>query len=432
MEFKLEKLPKSKINLTISIDADELKKYVEQAIAKFTQHVSIKGFRPGKAPKHLVVDHIGQNKINDEALNEAIEESYSKIVIDNDIDVVAHPKIEVLKFVPGQELEYKAEVAVSPEVKLPDYKAIAQKSGKEDKQEVVVEEKELKDALDWIVNSRAQYTKAERPAQKGDLVVVSYEIRSDGVKIEGGDQKEQPIILGEGKMVQGFEDKVVGMKIGDEKEFSLDMPKDFRNTQIAGKKVDFKVTVNDVLQRDLPKLDDEFAKSLGGFENVAALEKSIKDGMLNEKGKVEKEKFRIAVISKITKDSEMEVPDIMIESELEKMIHELQHDIEHQGMEFEKYLEHIKKTREDLIKEFRDKAIERVKIALVMREIGKAEAVEVSAEDLATKEKEVLEKMGDQSQDIDPEKLHSYTENVITNEKVFEFLEVQASKNSNK
>lgn len=426
MDFKLEKLPKSKISLTISIDAEELNKYLDKAIAEITKHVDVKGFRPGKAPKHLVVDHVGQNKINDEILNTAIEGSYSKVIIDNDIDVVAHPKIEVLKFVPGQELEYKAEVSVSPEIKLPDYKAIAQKSGKEDRQEVKVEEKELKDSLDWIVNSRAQYTKAERPAQKGDLAVVSYELRNDGVKVEGGDQKEQPIILGEGKMVQGFEDQIIGMKTGEEKEFSLDMPKDFRNTQIAGKKVDFKVAVNDILQRDLPKLDDEFAKSLGQFENLAALEKNIKDGMMNEKEQAEKERFRIALVSKIAKDSGMDVPDIMIESELDKMIHELRHDIEHQGMEFEKYLEHIKKTHEDLVKEFRDKAIERVKIALVMREIGKVEKIDVSAEELAAKEIEVLEKMGGQSQNIDPERLHGYTENVITNEKVFELLEASA------
>lgn len=426
MNFKLEKLPKSKVSLTISIDAEELKKYVDQAIVEITKHVDIKGFRPGKAPKHLVVEHVGQNKINDEVLNSAIEGSYSKIVIDNDIDVVAHPKIEVFKFVPGQELEYKAEVSVSPEVKLADYKAIAQKAAKEDKQEVKVEEKELKDALDWIVNSRAQYTKAERSSQKGDLVVVSYELRNDGAKVEDGDQKEQPIILGEGKMVQGFEDQVVGMNTGEEKEFSLDMPKDFRNTQIAGKKVDFKVKINDILQRDLPKLDDEFAKSLGQFENLAALEKSIKEGMMNEKEKAEQERFRISLVSRIAKDSEMEVPDIMIESELDKMIHELQHDIEHQGMEFEKYLEHIKKTREDLMNELRYKAIERVRIALVMREIGKAEKVEVSAEELATREREVLEKLGGQSQNVDPERLHNYTENIITNEKVFELLEKYA------
>lgn len=423
MNFKLEKLPKSKVSLTISVDAEDLKEYVDQAIAEITKHVDVKGFRPGKAPKHLVVEHVGQNKINDEVLNNAIEGSYSKIVIDNNIDVVAHPKIEVVKFVPGQELEYKAEISVSPEVKLPDYKVIAEKAGKEDKQEVKVEEKELKDALDWLVNSRAQYTKAERPVQKGDLAVISYELRSDGAKVEGGDQKEQPIILGEGKMAQGFEDQIVGMKTGEEKEFSLDLPKDFRNKQIAGKKVDFKVTVNDVLQRDLPKLDDEFAKSLGQFEDLAALEKNIKEGMLNEKEGAEQERFRIALISKIAKESEMEVPDIMIEAELEKMIHELQHDVEHQGMEFDKYLEHIKKTREDLMDELREKAIERVKIALVMREIGKTEKVEVSAEELATREREVLEKLGGQSNNVDTERLHSYTENIITNEKVFELLD---------
>jgi len=406
MDFKLEKLPKSKINLIITLDAGDLKKYADQAVLNFSEHAKIKGFRAGKAPKHFVVEHIGQNRINDETVNVAIEDSYSKILLENDIEVISRPKIEVVKFIPNKELEYKAEILVSPEIKLADYREIAKKSGQTEKQEVKVDKKEVKDALNWILNSRAKYIKIDRPSQKGDLAVVSYELRNNGVKIEGADQKQHPIILGEGKLAPGFEDQLIGLKTGEEKEFSLDIPQDFINHQIAGKKIDFKVNIfkvniDDLMQKDLPKLDDEFAKSIGHFENLELLEKSIEEGILNEKNQAEKDKFRIALILKVASQSEMDISEELIESELEKMIYELEHDIKHRGMEFDKYLEHIKKTRDDLKKEFRDKAIERVRIALVMREIGKSENIEISDEELAEKMKEVLTKLGDQTQNID-------------------------------
>jgi len=423
MDFKLEKLPKSKINLIITLDAGDLKKYADQAVLNFSEHAKIKGFRAGKAPKHFVVEHIGQNRINDETVNVAIEDSYSKILLENDIEVISRPKIEVVKFIPNKELEYKAEILVSPEIKLADYREIAKKSGQTEKQEVKVDKKEVKDALNWILNSRAKYVKIDRPSQKGDLAVVSYELRNNGVKIEGADQKQHPIILGEGKLAPGFEDRLIGLKTGEEKEFSLDIPQDFINHQIAGKKIDFKVNIDDLMQKDLPKLDDEFAKSIGHFENLELLEKSIEEGILNEKNQAEKDKFRIALILKVASQSEMDISEELIESELEKMIYELEHDIKHRGMEFDKYLEHIKKTRDDLKKEFRDKAIERVRIALVMREIGKSENIEISDEELAEKMKEVLTKLGDQTQNIDHDRLHGYTENIIMNEKVFELLE---------
>lgn len=429
MEHKIEKIPKSKIIITVSLSTDEMKKYSERVISDFVRNVEVKGFRIGKAPRNLVVERVGQNRINSEAANIAVQDSCDKIISENDIDVLSQPKIEIIKFVPEQELEYKAELAVLPEFELPNYKEIAEKSGKEDRQEFKVEEKELKDALGWILNSRVKYAKVDRASQKGDLIVISYELRSGGVKIEGGDQKQHPIILGEGKLMPGFEDAILGLKTGEEKEFSLDAPKNFPNSQItglsaqAGKKIDFKVKIDDLMQRDLPELDDEFARSIGQFENLASLEKSIKDGLLAEKEQAEKERFRIALISKIAAEIKMDVPDEIIDSETNKMIHELEHDVKHRGMEFDKYLEHIKKTKDDLKKEFREKAAERAKISFAIREIGKAENIKVSDEELEEKMKEIATKMGDESRNIDPERIHNYTENVLVNEKVFELLE---------
>lgn len=431
MEHKIEKLPKSKILLSITLNAEDMKKYNDKAIAHFAEHIEVKGFRAGKAPKELVAQQVGQNRIDGEASNIAIEDSYGQIVVDNNIDVAGYPKIDLVKYIPSQELEYKAEVAVFPEIKLADYKEIAKSAGKSNRQEVKIEEKEISDALNWLVNSRAKYTKIERPSQKGDLAVVSYEMRLGGVKVENGDQKELPVFLGEEKsFLPGLGEQVLGLKKSDEKEFSLEMPKDFHDSNVAGKTVDLKVKVDDVMQKDLPELNDEFAKSLGKFESLEALKNNLKDGLLSEKTQAEKERFRIILISKIAKESQMELPDIMIESEIDKMIHELQHDVEHRGMQFDNYLEHIKKTKDDLKKEFQEKAAERVKIAMAMREISKAENIKISDEELTTKVTDIIEKFDSLSadwrskkEDIDQDKLHDYANNILTNEHVFEALE---------
>lgn len=434
MNHTITKLPKSKILLTITLNAEELKKYNDKAIAHFAEHIEVKGFRAGKAPKELVARKVGQNRIDGEASNIAIEDSYGQVVVDNNIDVVGYPKIDMVKFIPNQELEYKAEVAVFPECKLADYKEIAKSAGKSDRQEVKIEEKEINDALNWLVNSRAKYMKIERPSQKGDLAVVSYEMRLGGVKVENGDQKELPVFLGEEKsFIPGLGDQIIGLKKGDEKEFSLEMPKDFHppaGGQLAGKTVDFKMKVDDVMQKDLPELNDEFAMSLGKFENIEALKNNLKDGLLSEKTQKEKERFRIVLISKIAKESEMDLPDILVESELDKMIQELEHDVEHRGMQFDHYLEHIKKTKDDLKKELQEKAAERVKIAMVMRKIGEAENIKVSDEELTTKITDILMKFDamptgrqGKKEDIDQDKLHGYANNILTNEHVFEALE---------
>lgn len=341
MEYKIEKLPQSKISLKVILVADEMKKYGEMAIAHFVEHTEIKGFRQGKAPRHLVIEHIGQNRINSEAINVAVENSYGEIVVKDNIEVIAHPQIEVLKFVPNQCLEYKAGVAILPEAKLADYKTIAKDAGKNDMKEVKVEDEETEKALDWLADSRAKY--------------------------ENG-----------------------------------------------------KIT-------ERPQINDDFAKSLGGFAGLEELKKNIKEGILLEKNLAEKERFRIALISKIAADSKMEIPDILIERELDKMMHELKHDVEHRGMEFDKYLEHIKKTEENLKKELFEKAKERTRIALAMKEISKAEDIAVSNEELAVKMKEIATRFGEDAQNIDESRLSEYTKNIIVNEKVFELLEKLAT-----
>lgn len=331
MNCKIEKLQKSRISLAISLSAEEMKKYGDKAVANFVAHTEIKGFRVGKAPSHLVAEYVGQSRINDEAINIAIEDSYQKAIAENEVSIISHPKIDLIKFVPNQELEFKAEVDILPEVKLSDYKQTAILMGKAEKKEAEVSDEEVEKTLDWLAKSRSE--------------------------------------------------------------------------------------------KEPPAIDDNFAKSLGNFENLDALKKNIKEGLLIEKKRTEKEKFRMDLVSKIAENSKMDIPDSLIESEIDKMAQEFKYDVERGGMEFNHYLEHIKKTQEELRNDFRNKAVERVKIALVMREIGKKENIKVSDEELVNKITEVLSGFPGRKEDIDHERLSGYAYDLLTNEKIFETLE---------
>lgn len=335
MNFKIEKLPKSKISISIAVGVEDMKKYNDKAIMNFANKVNIKGFRSGKAPKDIIVQHIGQEQINNEILDMAVNDSYKRAVIENKIDIVGYPEIKIIKFVPNQELEYLAETAVLPEVKLADYKKIAKEVGKTKKQEIKVEDKEIENTLNWLVESYSKYSKLEKPVE----------------------------------------------------------------------------------------INDEFAKIFGKFENLEQLKNNIRENIRLEKEHIEKEKFRVDLISKIAEKSKMDIPEALINFETDKMTHDLMHNLEHQGLEFQKYLEGLKKTEDDLKKDFHDKAVEKIKMSLVIKEINKVENIQISDEELSKKIIEVSIHFGGKTENIDKERLRDYAYDILNNEKVFALLE---------
>ena len=335
MNYKIEKLPKSKISITIAIGTEDMKKYADKAVMHFANQVSIKGFRPGKAPKDIIIQHIGKEKIDNEILDMAVNDSYKKAIMENKIDIVGYPEIKIIKFVPNQELEYTAETAILPEIKLADYKEIAKIVGKKEKQEIKVEEKEIESTLNWMADSHAKYSKADKPLE----------------------------------------------------------------------------------------INDEFAKIFGKFENLDQLKDNIRKNILLEKQHIEKEKLRVDLILKIAEKSKMDIPEALINFEQDKMIDELKHNIEHQGIEFSKYLADLKKTEDDLKKDFHDKAIEKIKIALIIKEISKAENVKISDDELSKKIMEISIQLGGKKENIDQQKLRDYAYDIINTEKIFLLIE---------
>jgi len=305
-------------------------------------------------------------------------------------------------------------------VELAEYKGIKVKKNKQS-----VRDEEVKKSLDFLQKSRAKTITVNRPAQMGNRLEIDFEVRNNGVKVENGTSKNHPLILGENRFLPGFESQLEGLSAGQEKEFSLKVPQNWPDKRVADKNLECKVKVNLVQERILPEINDEFAKSLGSFSSLEALEKSIGEGLLEEKEIKERQRMQMELIEKIANDSKIQVPEVLIEEELERMINELKFSISGFGLDFETYLKEIKKTPEELKKEWRKQAENRVRISICLKAIAAKENIEATDEEAEEKINEELKhysSIEEVKKDIDLKTLREYTKEVLRNEKVLGLL----------
>ena len=431
MHHTVTLIPNSEAELNVTIPLVELEAHVKRAAVLISEEREIEGFRKGKAPYDIVKERVGEFSIYERGAELAVRAAYPKLMEElmsgelAKTPPIGHPEIAITKLAPGSDLTFKVKLALFPQITLPDYRAIARRV-REGKQAVVVKEEEIEKTIDWIRESRAALVTVNRTAAPGDAVTIDFDTRHGGVKIEGGESKNHLFILGKGQFLPGFEDALTGMKAGEEKSFSLQAPKDWHDKGYAEKSLDFTVKMNLVQERSMPELTDEFVKGLGNFDSVAALKKNVAEGLAQEKEEKETQRIRALLVEAIAEKSTMDVPRVLIDREIEKMTEELRAQIVQMGMQWEDYLTHIKKTPEDLARDWRDDAERRVRIALCLREIGVAEKIEPTAEEIETRANEMLARYKsaeNAKKDFDPEALRGYTKDVLVNEKVFRFLE---------
>lgn len=425
IEFK--KLSKSQVELTVEIPAEKWKHYHGHAVECLASRVKIPGFRPGKADAKTIEKNIGLAAIMEEIAEHAVNETYHEALKEHNLIPVGQPKVEIVKLAPENDIIYKAVLAVLPPIALSeDYKKKLSSEGI--KLEIPkAEEKELKESIEYLLNSRAKTVTVERPAQTSDRVEIDFETRLDKVKIEKGESKHHPLIIGRSNFLSEFEANIIGMKAGEEKEFNVAFPKDYYQKQLAGKNVEFKVKMNLVQEVITPKFDDEFVKSLGRFKDTKEIEKSISEGIVLEKTKAEKEKFRTKIVEFLIKNyGTSELPDIMVDSEVDRMLLEFKHNVEQNGMKFEDYLNQLNKTELDLRESWRKTAEGRINNYLIIHEIVKQEKITVPEEEIAEQSNKILanyKKPEDAAKEIDPERLKNNIYDVLITEKVLVFLE---------
>ncbi|MFA5188179.1 MAG: trigger factor [Patescibacteria group bacterium] len=429
-KYDLKKLPKSQVEILVTISFEELKPFLEKATQQLSEQTKIDGFRPGKVPLEILKKKVGEMKILEEAAALAVEKSYVEIATKEKLEPLGSPKIDFEKLAADNDFVYKATVNLIPEIKVGDYKSVKIKE-----KEINVSDEEIDKIINEVRNQKATEVLENKPVGKGDRVEIDFDIFRDNVPIEGGAQKKYPLVIGSGQFIPGFEEQLIGLQTNEAKEFEIKFPEKYHNAMLAGKPAKFKVKMLAVYKRTLPELNDEFAKSLG-IETLDKLKEQIRHNVLHEEHHKEEERVEIELLEKLIDKSQFgEIPDVLINSEVNKMIQELEANIARQGLKFEDYLKHLNKTTEQMKLEFVPQAIKRVKGALLTRAIFLAEKMEIPESEI-DQEIEATGKMYQQYPDmlknLQTREYRDYITNMIGNHKVMDFLKTICVERSEK
>lgn len=372
MNVKVLDLKKGKLKLTITLSPKEMVVYFVKSYEKIAPTIKIDGFRAGKAPRKVIEGAAGIARILSEGLDMAVSESYFSALKEKKIIPITQPKIVINKYPDyGQteseikgEFEFEAEIDALPEVKLDDYSKI-----KVDKKEVEKAKKEDVDkVLEHFRKQNSKLNAVERPARKGDHLEISYDGSIKHVKIDQMCSKNHPLILGENSLIPGFEDELVGMKKGDKKEFKINFPIDYHAKEFASKEATFSVEVIEVREIELPDLDEGFAQKFG-HDTMDALKTAIEENLNLELKENNKRELESRIMDKVLPLLQVDIPEILIDHEVDRMISDFAGQINSRGVNFDRYLEGMKKSKEDLDKEMRPQAEKNVKIGLLLGKI---------------------------------------------------------------
>lgn len=382
MSLQVEKLEKNMAKLTIEVSAEELEKAMQGAYLKNKNKISVPGFRKGKVPRAMIEKMYGKEIFYEDAANALIPNAYGDAVDECEEEIVSSPKIDVTQIEAGKPFIFTAEVALKPEVKLGKYKGV-----KVDKIAVEVTEDEIMAEIDKERESNARTLNVEdRAVQDKDMTVIDFEGFVDGVAFEGGKGENYPLTIGSGAFIPGFEEQLIGAEIGKETEVNVTFPEDYQAENLAGKAAVFKCTVKEVKEKQLPELDDEFASEVSEFETLAEYKENIKQKLMDKKETEAKNKKEDAVIQAIIDDSDMEVPDAMLETQQRQTVDEYAQRLQMQGLSIEQYFQFTGLDYEKMLEQVKPQTEKKIKSRLVLEAIVAAENIEASEEDY---EKEV-------------------------------------------
>ncbi len=382
MKVEVKRLPKSRAELSICVPVEEVQKDIEQAARAISRERTFDGFRPGKAPVDVVKRALGEARLLERALQYMIPRTFLAAMRQEQLEGVGKPEVSVTRLVPQQDICYVARVSVLPEVRVGDVGSVRVK-----KNSVEVSEEKVDKMLADLQKMRAQTKEVDRPAKEGDKVLVDIEVSLAGVPVEGGTQRGAMIWIGEDSMIPGFIENIIGAKKGDKKEFDLVFPGEYHVKHLAGKKGEFSVSVLKVFEVVMPEINDEFASSLGSFQNVAELREKLRENLRKEEEHEEEMRLEREILKQvISKSTFGELPDVLVQHEMEESLRQLKQDIERSGTSFSDWLSRAEKSEEDVRSDLAPHAEERVKAALVTRAIARAENIEVSDEEI---EKEI-------------------------------------------
>ena len=428
MDVTVKKLDRGQAEIKVTLTVDEYQPFLTTAAKNISQGVDIPGFRRGKATLEAVTNQVGNNQVWQEAIEPAVQKTLGKAIDQEQLTTVGSPHIDILKLAVDNDVEYKATVNLLPSVELPDLTTVSVAA-----KPVAVASEKIEKALTDLQKMRASEAAVSRAAKVGDKVVIDFDSFLDRVAVENGGGKKFPLVIGEHTFIPGFEDELIGLTPGQSKKFTLTFPKNYHAKNLAGKPVDFQVTLHEVFEITLPELTDQFAQGLGEFKTVHELRDKMKENLTAEEQAKQQQATEEELLEKIIEKSKIgDVPDMLVDSETKKMLEELEHSLSHQGVQLTDYLIHLKKSREELLLDFVPQAIKRIKSALILREVTKQQQIEVTNDDIETEVKKMLAAHRGhdeaQHQATDPA-FRAYVRNVLASRKVIDYLKSIIVKN---
>lgn len=380
MSVQVENLEKNMAKLTIEVSAEELEKAIQNAYMKQKSRISLPGFRKGKVPRHMIEKMYGPEIFYEEAVNIILPKEYPKAAEESGLEIVSRPDIDVVQLEKGKNFIFTAEVAVKPEVTLGKYLGVSVK-----KADISVTEEEVDAEVEKERQSNARMVTVEgRAAQDGDTVVIDYEGFVDGVAFEGGKDENHALVIGSHTFIDTFEEQLIGKNTGDDVTVNVTFPEEYHAPDLAGKAAMFQVKINEIKAEELPDLDDEFAQDVSEFDTLAEYKESVKGKLTERKENEAKRERENEIIEKIIADSQMEIPDAMVDTQTENMVDEFANRIAQQGLSMEQYAQFTGVTEEKLMEQMRPDALKRIQSGLVLEAIAKAENIEVSEDDVET------------------------------------------------
>ena len=421
MNVKVDKQENSKVVLEFTMDKETFEKELDKAFHKNAKYFKVPGFRNGKVPRNVVEKVYGEGVLYETVIEDNVDDEYRKAVEDNKLEVVSKPELDVKQIGKGKDLIYTVTLFVKPEATVKKYKGLEVK-----KIDSKVSKKEVDAAIESDRQKNARVVSVDdRDLQKDDISTIDFEGFVDGVAFEGGKAENFELTIGSGQFIPGFGDQLIGMKIGEEKEINVTFPKEYHAENLAGKPAMFKVKLISIKSKILPELDDEFAKDVSEFETLADYRKDVEKKVKKQKEESAKNQKEIAVIDKLVENTEVVIPESMIDDEVESMSNQFASNLAYQGLDLKTYCMYMNTTEEEFKKNLRPEAEKNVKLKLALDAIEKLEEIKVEAKEIDEKIDELKKQYGSENTNDDlnkNENVRHYMEEKIKQDKLMKII----------
>ena len=378
MSLQVEKLEKNMAKLTIEVSAEDLDKAMEKAYQKQKSRISLPGFRKGKAPRKMIESMYGKGVFMEDAVNSLVPQEYTKALGECDLEIVSQPEINVTQMEPGKALIFTADVAVKPEVTLGDYKGV-----EVPKSEIAVTDEEVDAEVKKEQDKNARTVAVEdRAAANGDITTIDFEGFVDGVAFDGGKGTDYALTLGSGTFIPGFEDQLVGANTGDHVEVKVTFPEEYQAKELAGKEAVFQCDVKKIETKEVPELDDEFAKDVSEFDTLAEYKEDVKKKLTEKKEKEARTAKENAAVDKAIENAQMDIPELMTKTECRQMMDDFSRRMQQQGLSMEQYFQFTGQSMDKMMEDMKPQALKRIQTRLVLEKVVETENIEASEDEI--------------------------------------------------